>query len=50
MTASTARRQRQLERERLRELIRESEAVNGPPEPAAVEAKRAVLRGGTADW
>lgn len=39
--------QRQLERERLRELIRASEAANGPAEPTAVEAKRAVLRGET---
>ncbi|MFJ7272572.1 hypothetical protein ACIQV3_39085 [Streptomyces sp. NPDC099050] len=49
MTASRpATRQRQLEREHLRELIQESEAVNGPPDPAAVAAKRAVLRGETA--
>lgn len=39
--------QRQLERERLRELIQDSEAVNGPAEPTAVEAKRAILRGET---
>ncbi|MFF6971300.1 hypothetical protein GTW66_01605 [Streptomyces sp. SID5473] len=37
--------QRQLERERLRELIEDAEAVNGPLDPAAVEAKRAILRG-----
>ncbi|MGT2528910.1 hypothetical protein ACU4GG_18665 [Streptomyces nojiriensis] len=37
--------QRQLERDRLRELIEDSEAVNGPADPAAVETKRAILRG-----
>lgn len=40
--------QRQLERDRLRELIEDAEAAHGPAEPAAVEDKRAVLRGGTA--
>ncbi|MFG2879552.1 hypothetical protein ACGFYU_31855 [Streptomyces sp. NPDC048337] len=39
--------QRQLERDRLRELIEDSESVNGPADPAAVEAKRAILRGET---
>jgi hypothetical protein len=37
--------QRQLERERLRELIEEAEAHHGPADQAAVEAKRAILRG-----
>jgi hypothetical protein len=37
--------QRQLERERLRELIEEAEARHGPADQAAVEAKRAILRG-----
>ncbi|MFD3677893.1 hypothetical protein [Streptomyces sp. NPDC058613] len=37
--------QRQLERERLRELILDSEEANGPADPAAVDAKRALLRG-----
>jgi hypothetical protein len=36
--------QRQLERERLRELIEDAEAEHGPVDPAAVEAKRAILR------
>ncbi|MDD9376993.1 hypothetical protein M8Z33_09995 [Streptomyces sp. ZAF1911] len=45
MTAAEVTRQRQLERQRLRELMQESEAVNGPADPAAVEVKRAVLRG-----
>lgn len=40
--------QRQLERDRLRELIGEAEADHGPVDPAAVEAKRAVLRGDAA--
>ncbi|WP_405490070.1 hypothetical protein [Streptomyces sp. NBC_00096] len=40
--------QRQLERDRLRELIEDSESVNGPADPTAVEAKRAILRGGAA--
>lgn len=37
--------QRQLERDRLRELIEAAEAEHGPIDPAAVEAKRAILRG-----
>ena len=37
--------QRELERERLRELIADGESVNGPVDQAAVERKRAVLRG-----
>lgn len=37
--------QRQLERERLRELIEDAESEHGPVDQAAVEAKRAVLRG-----
>ncbi|MGW6685570.1 hypothetical protein [Streptomyces sp. NPDC054961] len=40
--------QRQLERDRLRELIEDSESVNGQADPAAVETKRAILRGGAA--
>ncbi|MGH1552713.1 hypothetical protein ACRAWF_13490 [Streptomyces sp. L7] len=40
--------QRQLERDRLRELIEESEAEHGPADQVAVEVKRAVLRGGIA--
>lgn len=40
--------QRQLERDRLRELIEDAEAEHGPVDHAAVEAERAVLRGGTA--
>nr|WSX51334.1 hypothetical protein OG409_21770 [Streptomyces sp. NBC_00974] len=40
--------QRQLERDRLRELIEDSESVNGQADPVAVEAKRAILRGGAA--
>ncbi|MGA5068116.1 hypothetical protein ACPB9E_30805 [Streptomyces exfoliatus] len=40
--------QRQLERERLRELIEDAEAELGPADAAAVEAKRAMLRGGAA--
>ncbi|MFF6778568.1 hypothetical protein ACFY8W_34170 [Streptomyces sp. NPDC012637] len=39
--------QRQLERERLRELIEDAEAELGPADAAAVEAKRAMLRGET---
>ncbi|RLU99292.1 hypothetical protein CTZ27_15210 [Streptomyces griseocarneus] len=39
--------QRQLERDRLRELIEDAEAEHGPVDPAAVEAKRALLRGDT---
>jgi hypothetical protein len=44
--------QRQLERDRLRELIEDAEAEHGQVDPAAVEAKRAILRGdgaGSAD-
>lgn len=41
--------QRQSERERLRELIEAAEAEHGPVDQAAVEAKRAILRGKTAD-
>ncbi|PVE12837.1 hypothetical protein Y717_27420 [Streptomyces scopuliridis RB72] len=41
--------QRQLERDRLRELIEDAEATYGPVDPAAVEAKRAILRGDTGD-
>ncbi|MFE3546415.1 hypothetical protein ACFXK0_25925 [Nocardia sp. NPDC059177] len=37
--------QRELERERLRELIVDAEALHGPVDRAAVEVKRAVLRG-----
>lgn len=37
--------QRQLERERLRELIEDAEAEHGPVDQAAVDAKRALLRG-----
>ncbi|MFG1926079.1 hypothetical protein [Cryptosporangium sp. NPDC048952] len=37
--------QRQLEREHLRELIEDAEAEHGPVDQAAVEAKRAILRG-----
>ncbi len=40
--------QRQLERDRLRELIKDAEAEHGSVDQAAVEAKRAVLRGDTA--
>ncbi|MEV7680550.1 hypothetical protein AB0O64_18675 [Streptomyces sp. NPDC088341] len=40
--------QRQLERERLRELIEDAEAGHGPVDREAVEAKRAFLRGNTA--
>ncbi|MFG1810114.1 hypothetical protein [Streptomyces sp. NPDC049040] len=40
--------QRQLERERVRELIEDAEAEHGPVDPAAVEAKRAILRGDSA--
>lgn len=40
--------QRQLERDRLRELIEAAEAEHGPVDPAAVEAKRAILRGDSA--
>ncbi|MFB8776117.1 hypothetical protein [Streptomyces broussonetiae] len=37
--------QRQLERERLRELIEDAEAEHGPVDQVAVEDKRALLRG-----
>ncbi|MPY50134.1 hypothetical protein [Streptomyces acidicola] len=40
--------QRQLERDRLSELIKDAEADHGPVDPTAVEAKRAILRGDTA--
>ena len=40
--------QRQLERDRLRELIEDAEAQHGPADAAAVEAKRAILRGDAA--
>jgi hypothetical protein len=40
--------QRQLERARLRELIEDAEAEHGPVDQAAVEAKRAILRGDAA--
>ncbi|WP_105970913.1 hypothetical protein [Streptomyces geranii] len=40
--------QRQLERDRLRELIEDAEGEHGPVDQASVEAKRAQLRGGTA--
>lgn len=39
--------QRQLERDRLCELIEAAEAEHGPVDRAAVEAKRAHLRGDT---
>ncbi|MFI7699451.1 hypothetical protein [Nonomuraea sp. NPDC049480] len=41
--------QRQLERDRLRELIEDAEAEHGPVDPSSVEAKRAVLRADGAD-
>ncbi|MET7937581.1 hypothetical protein [Streptomyces sp. NPDC005322] len=41
--------QRQLERDRLRELIEDAETQHGPLDQAAVEAKRTLLRGDTAD-
>ncbi|MDJ0461612.1 hypothetical protein [Streptomyces sp. H27-C3] len=41
--------QRQLERDRLRELIEDAEAKNGRVDQAAVDAKRAILRGNAAD-
>jgi hypothetical protein len=41
--------QRQLERDRLRELIEDSEAAHGPVDQAAVEAKRALLRSDAAE-
>ncbi len=40
--------QRQLERDRLRELIENAEAEHGPVDQAAVDAKRAILRGDAA--
>jgi hypothetical protein len=40
--------QRQLERDRLRELIEDAEAEHGPVGRTAVEANRAVLRDDTA--
>ncbi|MER6621835.1 hypothetical protein [Streptomyces sp. NPDC000931] len=40
--------QRQLERDRLHELIAEAEAEHGPVDPSAVETKRAMLRGDAA--
>ncbi|WEV25199.1 hypothetical protein OYE22_08350 [Streptomyces sp. 71268] len=40
--------QRQLERERLRELIEDAETEHGTVDRAAVETKRAILRGDTA--
>jgi hypothetical protein len=40
--------QRQLERDRLRELIEDAEAEHGPVDQTAVEAKRALLRGDAA--
>ncbi|MEU0841319.1 hypothetical protein ABZ370_17865 [Streptomyces sp. NPDC005962] len=41
--------QRQLERDRLRELIEDAEAEHGPVDQASVEGKRALLRRATAD-
>lgn len=41
--------QRQLERDKLRELIEEAEAEHGPVDHVAVESKRAILRGDAAD-
>ncbi|WP_263976732.1 hypothetical protein [Streptomyces sp. NK08204] len=38
-----------MERERLRELIEDAETEHGPVDQAAVEAKRALLRGDAAD-
>jgi hypothetical protein len=40
--------QRQLERDRLRELIKDAEAEHGPVDQAAIEARRAILRGDAA--
>jgi hypothetical protein len=40
--------QRQLERDGLRELIEDAETEQGPVDQAAVEAKRALLRGDAA--
>jgi hypothetical protein len=36
--------QRQVERDNMRELIASMEEANGPADPAAVEAKQALLR------
>ncbi|MFI7242357.1 hypothetical protein [Streptomyces qinglanensis] len=41
--------QRQLERDRVRELIEDAETEHGPVDHAAVESKRAILRGDSAD-
>jgi hypothetical protein len=41
--------QRQLERDRLRELIEDAEAEHGPVDHAAIDAKRALLRRDAAD-
>ncbi|MEU6541013.1 hypothetical protein [Streptomyces sp. NPDC047000] len=41
--------QRQLERDRLRELIEDAESEHGPVDQAAVEARRALLRGDVGD-
>lgn len=41
--------QRQLERDRLRELIEAAKAEHGPVDQIAVEAKRAILRGDAAN-
>ncbi|NEC91271.1 hypothetical protein [Streptomyces sp. SID12501] len=40
--------QRQLERDRLRELIEDAEAEHGPVNQTAVEAKRTLLSGDSA--
>ncbi len=40
--------QRELERERLRELIAAAEAEHGPADQRAVDAKREILRGDAA--
>lgn len=40
--------QRQLERDRVRELIEDAEANHGPVDQVAVETKRAILRGDSA--
>jgi hypothetical protein len=41
--------QRQLERDRLRELIEDAESEHGPVDQAEVDAKRAILRGESDD-
>ncbi len=41
--------QRELERERLRELIAAAEAEHGPVDQRAVDAKRTLLRGDAAN-